>query len=243
MTRPAEFKQRLTGVMVMSILLVVGLGFLVTAGVVYATTTSFLAGAERTTGTVVGLVERPAGATEERHRTVWAPEVRFAVDGRTIEFRGNVGSSPPAYEVGDSVQVAYDPADPSDARIVGFTDLYLLPLIFGLVGAVLTGASATASLLWWRRRRRRAWLRQYGQPVEAEITAVTRAGNYRVNGRSPYVIHATWHDLLSGEKHAVRSEHLWSDPRPALDVGHHVRVLVDPARPQRHLMELPGHSR
>jgi len=40
-----------------------------------------------------------------------------APDGRTVEVKSNVGTSPPLYRGGETVRVLYDPADPEHAHI------------------------------------------------------------------------------------------------------------------------------
>ena len=58
--------------------------------------------------------------------------------GEAVEFTGSVGSSPAAFEVGEAVAVLYDPADPQDARIDSFFQLWFGPLILGFLGLVFT---------------------------------------------------------------------------------------------------------
>lgn len=227
-----------------SLLLVVGLVCLAVAATTYLVTNRFVATAEQTTGTVTGLEERTSTRRDAdghtRRRTVFVPVVRFTTtDGEAVEFRGSNGSDPPAHDVGDTVTVAYDPDDPSGARIVGFADLYLLPLIFGGVGLVLTAAGVSVLLVRRRHRQHRAWLREHGQRVEAEVTAVRLDTNVRANNRHPYVVDLVWRDPRSGTTHPLRSDRLWTDPRPGIDVGHRVPALIDPARPSRNLVDLP----
>ena len=50
------------------------------------------------------------------------------------QARMGVSSSSPDLDVGDTVPVLYDPADPEDARIDSFLLLWLGPLIFWLLG-------------------------------------------------------------------------------------------------------------
>jgi hypothetical protein len=52
-----------------------------------------------------------------------------------------VGSSPPAYEVGERVTILYDPTSPKEAKINSFGELWLWPLLLGILGGLdlLTG--------------------------------------------------------------------------------------------------------
>jgi hypothetical protein len=51
-------------------------------------------------------------------------------------------SLPPAYHVGETVNVLYLESDPYDARIESFTSLWLLPMIFGGIGAIFPAVGA-----------------------------------------------------------------------------------------------------
>jgi len=63
----------------------------------------------------------------------YAPAVQFTtVSGESIQFISSYYSSPPAYEVGESVTVVYPPDTPSEAIIKG--DGQILHIVFMLVG-------------------------------------------------------------------------------------------------------------
>jgi hypothetical protein len=97
----------------------------------------FLAKAEVAEGVVVDVatsVEREQRKSGDRTDyvdvTYFAPIVRFR-DGReqVVQFQaGQRSSGQPAYRVGDSVRVLYDPANPQDAR---------LDTVFGRWGAAM----------------------------------------------------------------------------------------------------------
>src|ERR1700754_5002277 len=85
-------------------------------GVAWAVSAAALqASAERTEGTVVALTERTARSSLSK---VWYPTVEYPVEGRVYSFDSSFGTRPPAYAEGDTVSVAYNPADPADAQIV-----------------------------------------------------------------------------------------------------------------------------
>jgi uncharacterized protein DUF3592 len=74
-----------------------------------------------------------------------------SADGRSITFRNSVGSNPPSYGTGDQVDVLYPAGSPEDAAIDSFSSMWLLPLIFDLVGLVVAGV-VTAVVVVGRRR-------------------------------------------------------------------------------------------
>jgi hypothetical protein len=74
-----------------------------------------------TAGTVVGLVEKkPSG----KRRPLYAPVVRFRPSGEAVEreFTSRSGSRPASHRMGDTVQVLYDPANPSHACLQNWDD-------------------------------------------------------------------------------------------------------------------------
>jgi hypothetical protein len=95
----------------------------------------FVRGAERATGTVIDLQEERSTDSDGGFHYVYHPVVRFTTaEGRTVEFRSPSGSSSPP-DIGDSVEVLYDPDDPSDAQLSGFFDIWLFPIVSG-IGAI-----------------------------------------------------------------------------------------------------------
>jgi len=57
------------------------------------------------------------------------------------------------------------------------------------------------------------------------VTSITRDGSTRVNGRSPWVIEATYADAASGRSFLFTSESIWIDPQPFYPVGGEVTVF------------------
>ena len=85
-------------------------------------------------GTVVALKESPA--TEESGVT-YAPVIKYDADGQAYTFTSNNSSDPPAYKIGQKVDIIYDPAQPSRARVNSWGELWLMPLILGAAAAVI----------------------------------------------------------------------------------------------------------
>ncbi|GAA1729081.1 DUF3592 domain-containing protein [Nonomuraea bangladeshensis] len=123
-----------------------------------ASTASFLASAQRTEGTVTGLTPRTTTSRDSdgytRRSTTWYPTVEFTVDGRRYSFQSSTGNNPPAYRQGEGVPVAYDPDDPSDARISTFWSAYLAPVITGGLGVVFASIGTIVFVLGRRSAKR-----------------------------------------------------------------------------------------
>jgi Protein of unknown function (DUF3592) len=201
-------------------------------------TARFQASAERTEGTVVALSERTSTSSGGGSSTSWYPTVEYTVDGRPYSFDSPVGANPPAYAEGDTVPVAYDPADPSDAQIASFWSAYFAPMVLGGLGIVFTPIGVALLVVGRRSLLRRRKLLQDGREVWAEIAQVGVEFGVKINGRHPYVVHATWYDERTGRTHIATSDHLRADPGPGLLGRTHVRVLYDPADPDRNVVDL-----
>ena len=111
---------------VASVCLVVAVGFAIN-------TTLFLRTAVRTTGTVVELRSR----ARVGDRTTYAPIFKFRdVAGNEHRIESNVSQRPCPYSVGMTVPVLYRADDPNSALIDRFWELWILPVVLGIVGAV-----------------------------------------------------------------------------------------------------------
>jgi len=136
----------------------VGLVLCAVAWLLHHNTATFIASAGRTQGEVMRLLH--VESSKRNESGTWKPLVRFkAPSGEIIEFAPSSSSSPPAYEVGETVDVFFDPNDPQDAMLDGFFSLWGgaaitggLGLVFLLVAAGLLFMPASAPA---KRRRPR----------------------------------------------------------------------------------------
>ncbi|MFA5120548.1 DUF3592 domain-containing protein [Zavarzinia sp.] len=120
------------------------IAFLAIAG--YAARQQLRAAGARADGTVIRL--EAAGGPQP----AFCPVVAFTTTaGEPIELRSGVCARPPAYDVGETVAVDYDPADPQNASYGGFFTRWFLVLIFGIFGL---GIAVGSGLLLWQGRRR-----------------------------------------------------------------------------------------
>jgi hypothetical protein len=97
-------------------------------------------------GRVVDLAER----YDRAGNTFYYPVVTFSLpDERQLEVQLADGAWPAAYAIGDPVQIAYDPAQPRNARIDSPSNTFafwIVPIITGVLGIAFAGATALA--LW-----------------------------------------------------------------------------------------------
>ncbi|WP_418133117.1 DUF3592 domain-containing protein [Variovorax sp. 375MFSha3.1] len=122
----------------------VGLVLCAVAWLLHHNTATFIASAGRTQGEVMRLLH--VESSKRNESGTWKPLVRFkAPSGEIIEFAPSSSSSPPAYEVGETVDVFFDPNDPQDAMLDGFFSLWGGAAITGGLGLVFL--LVTAGLL------------------------------------------------------------------------------------------------
>lgn len=134
-------------------------GLFLVIGLVFAgVSVSFVVDAKHARGTVVALEWRDddhSGVSRRRRvddGPAAYPVVEFtAADGTRRTFRDSTGSSPPAYERGERVEVLYKADSPGDARIDSFLSLWLLPLVFGGIGLLFAGIGTVVALVTRRR--------------------------------------------------------------------------------------------
>ena len=113
-------------------------------------TRTFLGTASRAEGEVIALECRRSHPRRGRRFTVYHyyPVVKYtAADGQTVQFIGQVGSKPPAFRVGQKVEVLSNPEQPRSARINSFFELWFAPMIFTGLGGIflLMGVVALAN--------------------------------------------------------------------------------------------------
>lgn len=112
-----------TGCMFIFINLFLG-GFCLWGGYMLYVSYQLQANGRVTEGIVVSLDE----SNSDNGKT-YSPIIEFETGGGVYSFKGNISSNPPKYEVGERVEVRYDPADPQTAQIENGFEKWLTPLI------------------------------------------------------------------------------------------------------------------
>lgn len=124
------------------IFLVAGVGLLVGCFFAITRTQRFLANARGAQAEVIALQQR-LGTGQERS---YYPVLRYQTqEGSTQEVVSSVGSNPPRYKEGDSVDILYDPAEPDNVRIHTTFNVWAFPIILGGIGVIflLVGGGIT----------------------------------------------------------------------------------------------------
>lgn len=207
-----------------------GLGglFVAAALAVAIVSAGFFADAAHTDGRVVALRFDNKGAA--------APIVAYtAADGRERLYQSSTYSTR-AYEVGDAVDIAYDPADPDSAAIDSWTSRWLLPTIFGGLGSVHFSVGILGMLTILRRKHEVEHLLRHGQRVDADVLRSEQDTRISVNHRHPFILRVQ--ATVPGESapRIFTSRRFWYDPTPHLP-RRTLPVFYDPRDPARHVVD------
>jgi len=93
---------------------------------------SYLRRAINTPATITNLIERKRDDGD----TLYAPVYVFTdQQGQSVKIISSAASFPPPGEVGDEIEILYDPADPKHSIQKTFFDIWGFPAIFGGLGA------------------------------------------------------------------------------------------------------------
>ncbi|GAK68857.1 hypothetical protein RRU01S_03_00240 [Agrobacterium rubi TR3 = NBRC 13261] len=211
--------------------LVLGLVFAAAGAGLFYYDNQFAARALRAEGVVSDLVRK-------RDETGYTAIVRFTdAQSQQQEMADRMSSSPPRFSRGDKVDILYDPQSPSSALIDDVQGRYFLPGMFGGLGIIFTILGGAMVLVLFFRKRRNAWLLRFGQPVEADFLHVFRDEKLNVNGANPFRVVAQGADPTNGRIRRYESGPIWVDPTDQLQ-GRKLRVLVDPKKPEHHMIDL-----
>ena len=184
----------------------------------------------RAEGTVVGYVEGFGVDALD------APEIAYVdADGGSHTFVANSSTRWRSFDVGDVVDVRYDPARPRRASLATGRGWVLgLGAAFGAIFVWVGGRMALGPVL---RKRTLERLRREGVEVRATVTRVAEDPWQKTNGRHPLLVYARGRGL-GGERREFRSHALWGAIRPGVEAGAEVAVYVDRGRPERYVMDV-----
>jgi hypothetical protein len=144
MTRIRGFNNPLAGIIGGSIVVILGIGMALFGWNIRAHTLAFVENSSRATGKVVDVVAQRK-VKNGRQETLFYAVIEFTtVSGERIRYRDGTGSNPPLHREGDTVQVLYDPKNPSNASEESFVHLRLPVILVTGIGAFFI----VLGLLW-----------------------------------------------------------------------------------------------
>lgn len=211
----------------------IGAGLLAGAIYLYVDKQAFLEKAETTQGTVIEMIPK-----RSKDSTTYSPVVSFTTkSGQTITYTSSTSSNPPSYDVGEKVEIFYDPANPNDAEINGFFSLWLGVLILGFIGTVFFLIGSLGVLLRYLKNKKAQNIRQTGKPISAKFTQVQLNTSQTLNGRNPFQILSQWQDPKTDELYVFKSDSIWFDPTDFVKTDT-IRVFIDPENPKDYVMDI-----
>lgn len=212
---------------------IVGLVMLIGAYSIYNHTQNFLSTATISKGTVTELIRSYSSDS-----VTYAPTVRFKTqNGQSIEFTSSSSSNPPSYSRGETVEVLYQPDAPNRAKINGFFDLWGGAIILAGLGLVFFIIGFSLFAFSYLKNKRIGHLKRNGSPVWATFQSVELNHSYKVNGKSPYQIHAQWKNPSTSELHIFTSDNIWFDPSQYIN-DKELTVLIDKKSPKNYFMDI-----
>lgn len=211
-----------------------GAGFMAVGIGLSVHTWQYLDRAQMVPGVVTELVlSRQKGALKS-----YKSRIQFETSsGERVDFVSRLGSSPPEYQIGEPVTVYFDPANPRDARLKGFLELWGLASTAGGVGAVFFLIGAGLGVAKWLNAQKLSRLRDTGDLLLATLDKIELDTGTTFNDRHPWRVHAHWSDPASGQRHLFVSEMLWEDPTARLGQLP-VWVYIERGKPERYAMDI-----
>lgn len=201
----------------------------------FAQTWLYLDRSQMLPGVVTELVISSQKGVSKRYKS----RVQFETpSGDRVNMLSRLGSAPAAHRIGDPVEVYFDPANPSDARLNGFLELWGIASVAAGLGLVFFLVGAGLGVAKRFNAQKLARLRGAGDLVLATLDKVEIDTSTTFNDHHPWRVHAHWDDPVSGQRHLFASEMLWQDPSARLGQSP-VQVYIERGNPRRYAMDLP----
>lgn len=218
-----------------AILFFVGIAMLIGGIFVYRSNQQFLQSSLKSTGTITGLDLKQSSDSSSYY-----PVVQFrTLENQIINFTSSVGSNPASYQVGETVEVNYNPTNPTSAKINDFTSNWLGVLALGFIGAIFTFSGGIFLSNIIRFNRKKKWLLQYGKKISSEFKKVEINTSFQVNGSHPCIIVSQWQDPETQTIYIFESEDIWGRINTEKFVtSKNIDVLVDSKNYKKYYMDI-----
>ena len=182
----------------------------------YISTHEFISTSKTKIGTV----------TELSGSDVYYPHISFETENdKNINFRSSVGTNPPSYSVGDSVEILYDPKNPQNAQIKSFVSQWMGVIGTGSMGIVFFLIGFFWGLNSYKKKKIIEKLKTSGTRLSTNFVRVERNTSTQINGKSPYIIISEYDK--DNKKYEFSSENIWFDPTSNIN-NETITVLVNP---------------
>ena len=185
---------------------------------------SFLDRSTVTDGVVVDLESHSS-----KNGRTYRPVVTYQSSGGEKQtFVSQIGSSPAAYEVGESVKVRYEMGEPSSAVIDNFWEMWgIISVLVGL-GVIFLAIAMSTFYTAIRSSRLRKELPETGRMIELP----GRAERVQSKSKTEFFVRSEWHNPQDGKMYLFDSGRFYFDPTPFL-ANRLVQVWIDPQNPKK----------
>ena len=156
---------------------------------------------------------------------------------KQIKFSSNTGNNPSGYTEGESVEVFYDPENPSNASINDFYTLYLGLIVLGAIGTVFFLAGISFFLSDRSKQKKTDFLKQGGKSITTKFIDVLVDLGVSFNDSNPYFICTEWLDPKTRKILFFESDDIWFDPTEFIKTDE-IKVLIDPNDPKKYTMDI-----
>jgi len=98
----------------------------------------FIGNAQEVKGIVIQMVYSRGSSSNSSGG--YAPIYQFrTLDGQNIVKQDSLSSNPPRFQVGQELDILYEPGNPQKARINKWMNLYFVPVLLGGMGLIFGG--------------------------------------------------------------------------------------------------------
>lgn len=167
-----------------------------------------------------------------------AIKIRFIdQSGARQVFSPRLRSNPPRYQVGQVVNMYYDPTDPAHGEVDDFIDMWLFESVFGGIGLAALIIGVIILIKDYNKKKQRDWLLNFGIKIKAEFDSIVEA-NIVVNGKAPNLIVCQYLDPKTNQLFLYRSDYIWFNPTPHLPKSGKLDVWIDPENPAKYWVDV-----
>ena len=218
---------------------VIGIVLIIIAVCLFIKTKNFQAKAVLAEGVVTELREMSNTTNQpgQIRAFTYAPVIKYtSKEGQEYTYYSNTSANPPAYSVGEKVQIYYDPANPADAGLAGVNSM-LGTIICGGIGLVFI---FLGGIIFWLNAKGGGdkALMQNGRKISADIMEVGLNTSFEMNGKNPFKIHCQWLNPSDNTVYEFNSKNIWFDPSHYMNDRKKIDVYIDFNNPKKYFMDI-----
>lgn len=156
-------------------------------------------------------------------------------EGQEHTLASQIGSSSPAYDVGETVKVRYESGNPATAVIDSFLEMWGIITVLVGISAIFLAIGIGIIYAAIRANRLRKELPKTGRMIELPGRTERVQSS---KSKTEFFVRLEWHNTEDGKLYVFDSEKFYFDPSPFL-TNRLVQVWIDPQNPKkRHYVDV-----